>query len=123
MASFTEEQAQRYNRHIILSDVGSEGQQKLLDSRVLIVGMGGLGSSATLYLAAAGIGTLGIMDSDTVELSNLQRQIIHATPDLGKLKVESARETIQAINPDITVNVYNERANAKNILDLSLIHI
>ena len=118
MFPFTEEQIRRYSRHIVLPDVGGKGQKKLLASRVLIVGMGGLGSPAALYLAAAGIGTLGLLDFDVVELSNLQRQVIHTTRDVDRLKVESARETIQAINPDVSVNVHKERASSENILTI-----
>jgi adenylyltransferase/sulfurtransferase len=116
--SFSEDQIKRYSRHIILSEVGGEGQAKLLASRVLLLGMGGLGSPAALYLAAAGIGTIGLVDFDTVELSNLQRQIIHTTEDLGKPKVTSARETIEAINPDIDVHEYVHRLNSQNIVDI-----
>ncbi len=112
---FTEEQLERYSRHIILQDVGVEGQQKIRESRVLIVGAGGLGAPAALYLAAAGVGTLGLVDADAVELSNLQRQVIHFTPDVGKPKVISAQEKIQAINPDVEVIVYRQRAVAANI--------
>jgi len=112
------EQIERYARHIILPDVGGEGQKKLLSSRILLVGMGGLGSPAALYLAAAGIGTLGLVDFDKVELSNLQRQIIHTTEDLGKTKVRSARETIEAINPDVTVHEYEQKLNSQNIMEI-----
>ena len=115
MALFNEEQIQRYSRHIILSEVGVEGQEKLLSSRVVIAGMGGLGSPAALYLAAAGVGTLGLVDFDVVELSNLQRQVIHTTEDLGKPKVESAKETIKAINPDATVHEYNQKIASESI--------
>ncbi len=116
--TFTETQIERYSRQIILPDVGGEGQKKLLSSRVLIVGMGGLGSPAALYLAAAGIGTLGVVDFDTVDLSNLQRQIIHSTEDLGKLKTRSAAETIKAINPDVRVIEHACRLNADNIIEI-----
>ncbi|MEE9556256.1 MAG: ThiF family adenylyltransferase, partial [Candidatus Adiutricales bacterium] len=118
MFPFTEEQIRRYSRHIILPDVGGKGQKKLLAARVLIVGMGGLGSPAALYLAAAGIGTLGLLDFDVVELSNLQRQVIHSTKDVDRLKVDSAEETIKALNPDVSVNLYKERASSENILDI-----
>ncbi len=118
MIPFEKDQIQRYARHIILPDVGGEGQKKLLSSRVLLLGMGGLGSPAALYLAAAGVGTLGLVDFDTVELSNLQRQILHTTGDLGKAKVQSARETIQAINPDVEVREYEDRLSTENILDI-----
>ncbi len=112
----TEEQLERYSRHIILRDVGVEGQQKIMEGKVLIIGAGGLGAPAALYLAAAGIGTIGLVDADRVELSNLQRQVIHFTPDVGRPKVASARDKIEAINPDARVVVYQERALAKNIL-------
>jgi molybdopterin/thiamine biosynthesis adenylyltransferase len=118
MFSFSEAQIRRYSRHIILPDVGGRGQKKLLSSRVLLVGMGGLGSPAALYLAAAGVGTLGLVDFDAVELSNLQRQVIHSTGDLGKPKVRSARETIQAINPDVVVIEHRTRLTSKNALGI-----
>jgi len=111
---FTEEQIERYSRHIILSEIGGQGQQKLLESSVFVVGAGGLGSPALLYLAAAGVGKLGIADGDTVDLSNLQRQIIHATADLGKNKALSAEEAIQAVNPDCDVQRFETRLNAGN---------
>ena len=101
--AFTNEQLERYSRHIILKEVGAKGQKKLLNSSVLIIGAGGLGSPAALYLAAAGVGPIGIADADEVDLSNLQRQIIHATKDVGKPKVLSATESMEAINPDVTV--------------------
>ncbi len=97
----TETQIERYSRHIILKEVGGKGQKKLLDGRVLIIGAGGLGAPVALYLAAAGVGTIGIADADDVDLSNLQRQVIHFTHDVGKPKVESAREKMEAINPDV----------------------
>lgn len=112
---FTEEQIQRYSRHILLPEVGVEGQTKLLASSALVVGAGGLGSPALLYLAAAGVGRLGVADGDAVELSNLQRQIIHGTSDLGRSKVLSAEEKIREINPDCQVEVFPERLTAKNI--------
>jgi molybdopterin/thiamine biosynthesis adenylyltransferase len=115
MIDFTEEQMERYSRHILLDDVGVEGQEKLLQAKVLIVGAGGLGSPAALYLAAAGIGTIGIIDSDSVEISNLQRQIAHFTKDIGIAKVDSAAEKMQAINPDIKVKTYREYLCAANI--------
>jgi molybdopterin/thiamine biosynthesis adenylyltransferase len=111
----TEEQIQRYSRHIILKEVGGKGQQKLLDAKVLIIGAGGLGAPIALYLAAAGIGTIGIADADEVDISNLQRQVIHFTPDVGKPKVVSAAEKIAAINPDVTVRTYQEWIAAENI--------
>ena len=115
---FTNEQLERYSRHIILKDIGVKGQKKLAEAKVLIIGAGGLGAPAAMYLAAAGVGRIGIADADTVDLSNLQRQIIHTTNDLGKPKVESAKETMQAINPDVDVQVYNEFVYSKNIPDL-----
>ena len=113
--SLTEEQIERYSRHIILEQVGGVGQEKLLSSKVVIVGAGGLGSPAGLYLAAAGVGTIGIVDADKVELTNLHRQIIHHTTDLGLEKVKSAKTKMQAINPDVTVRTYHELAKADNI--------
>ncbi len=113
-----EEQIERYSRHIILKDVGGEGQQKILDSKVLVIGTGGLGSPAALYLAAAGVGTLGLIDGDVVDLSNLQRQVIHFTPDINRPKVESAKEKVQQINPDIRVKTYQELFTASNAFDI-----
>ena len=118
MIDFTDEQIERYSRHIILPEVGGEGQSRLLESNVLLVGAGGLGSPAAFYLAAAGIGNMGIIDFDTVDLSNLQRQIIHNTERIGMLKTESAKKTITALNPDVNVTVFNERLNSENILRL-----
>jgi molybdopterin/thiamine biosynthesis adenylyltransferase len=118
MIDFTEEQLQRYSRHILLAGVGVEGQARLLASKVLIIGAGGLGSPAALYLAAAGVGTLGIADADTVDLTNLQRQIIHFTKDVGRPKVESAKEKILALNPETTVNTYHVFVSADNIGDI-----
>jgi molybdopterin-synthase adenylyltransferase len=111
----SEEQIERYSRHIILKEVGGKGQKKLLNSKVLIIGAGGLGAPIALYMAAAGIGTIGIADADSVDLSNLQRQVIHFTPDIGKPKVQSAKEKMLAINPEITVNTYETWINAANI--------
>ncbi len=116
--SFSNEQMERYSRHIILKEIGVKGQKKLLNAKVLIIGAGGLGSPAALYLAAAGVGTIGIADADVVDLSNLQRQVIHTTADLGRPKVESARETMEAINPDVKVETYHEFLAADNILDI-----
>ncbi len=115
---FTEEQIERYSRHIILKEVGGKGQKKLLEGRVLIIGAGGLGSPVALYLAAAGVGTIGIADADLVELSNLQRQISHHTRDLGRPKVNSARDKMEAMNPDVRVNTHHERITAANISDI-----
>lgn len=118
MIDFTEEQIERYSRHIILPEVGGVGQSKMLEAKVLLIGAGGLGSPAGLYLAAAGIGNLGIVDFDTVDLSNLQRQILHSTERLGQLKTESAKKTIQALNPDVNVKLFNERLTSGNIIDI-----
>ncbi|HVM15998.1 MAG TPA: molybdopterin-synthase adenylyltransferase MoeB [Gaiellaceae bacterium] len=109
------EQRARYSRHLLIPEVGEEGQMRLLDARVLLVGAGGLGSPASLYLAAAGIGRLGIVDDDMVDASNLQRQIVHSTDRLGEPKVESARRTIQALNPDVEVVPYPERLTSENV--------
>lgn len=111
---FTEEQIRRYSRHIVLSEVGGKGQKKLLASKALIVGAGGLGSPAALYLAAAGVGTIGIVDSDAVDLSNLQRQILHDTGDLDRPKVFSAEERMGEVNPDVHVIPYPIRLAADN---------
>ena len=116
--AFTNEQMERYSRHIILKEIGVKGQKKLLNASVLIIGAGGLGAPAALYLAAAGVGTIGIADADVVDLSNLQRQVIHTTNDIGKKKVESAAETMRQINPDVTVRTYHEYVNSSNILEL-----
>jgi sulfur-carrier protein adenylyltransferase/sulfurtransferase len=112
------EQRDRYSRHLLLPEVGIEGQQKLLDAKVLLLGAGGLGSPAALYLAAAGVGTLGIVDDDVVDLSNLQRQVIHNTGRVGVAKVDSAEETIQALNPDVTVVKHQLRLGPANIMDI-----
>jgi sulfur-carrier protein adenylyltransferase/sulfurtransferase len=117
-ATFTGEQRRRYSRHFMLPEVGEEGQHKLLNTKVLIVGAGGLGSPGALYLAAAGIGTLGIVDDDLVDDSNLQRQIIHTTDRIGIPKVESARQSINAINPDVKVMAHETRLDKENILDI-----
>ena len=118
MIDFTEEQIERYSRHIILPEVGAEGQSKLLESKVFMIGAGGLGSPVAYYLAAAGVGTIGMADADVVDMSNLQRQIIHNQDRVGMPKVESARETIQALNPDVTVKTYNYRIEADNVRDI-----
>ena len=115
---FTDAQLERYSRHIILKDVGIEGQEKIARSKVLVVGAGGLGSPVLLYLAAAGVGRLGIADGDVLDLSNLQRQVIHTTADLGKPKVLSAREKIEKLNPDVEVVVHHGMLRAANILDI-----
>ena len=111
-------QRDRYSRHLILPEVGEEGQKKLLESKVLCIGAGGLGSPALLYLAAAGVGTIGIVDSDVVEASNLQRQVIHNTETIGVLKAESARTAIEKLNPDVEVNVHAFRIDGSNAEEL-----
>jgi len=108
-------QMERYSRHFMLTQVGEAGQKRLLRSKVLLIGAGGLGSPTGVYLAAAGVGTLGLIDDDVVDLSNLQRQILHRTADVGRPKVESARDTIHALNPDVTVVPYAERLTVDNI--------
>jgi sulfur-carrier protein adenylyltransferase/sulfurtransferase len=116
--SLTAEQRERYSRHLLLPEVGMDGQQKLLDARVLLLGAGGLGSPAALYLAAAGVGTLGIVDNDEVDLSNLQRQVIHSSERIGVSKVDSAEQTINALNPDVKVEKYPVRLGADNIVEI-----
>ncbi|MBE6015411.1 MAG: thiazole biosynthesis adenylyltransferase ThiF [Lachnospiraceae bacterium] len=116
--AMTDEQIERYSRHIILKEVGVKGQKKLLNAKVLIIGAGGLGAPAAMYLAAAGVGHIGIVDADEVDLSNLQRQVIHTTADLGKAKVKSAKETMTAINPDVEVTTYRMFVDASNIREL-----
>jgi len=115
---FSEDQIRRYARHILLPEVGGVGQAKLLGAKVLAVGAGGLGSPVILYLAAAGIGTLGVVDDDRVDLSNLQRQILHRTEDIGRPKVESARQAVAALNPDVTLIAHPERLTPANALEL-----
>jgi len=116
--TLSREQRERYSRHLLIPEVGVEGQQKLLDAKVLLLGAGGLGSPAGLYLAAAGVGTLGIVDNDEVDLSNLQRQVIHTTDRIGVPKVDSAQKTITAINPDVEVVKYPVRLDASNIMEI-----
>lgn len=116
--ALSEEEIERYSRQIILSEVGGVGQEKLLNSSILVVGAGGLGSPVLLYLAAAGVGRIGIVDSDEVELNNLQRQIVHSTDDVGRKKVESAKETLLQINPQIKVETYGVRLNSSNALGI-----
>src|SRR6202012_917508 len=116
--TLTAEQRERYSRHLLLPEVGPEGQQKLLDAKVLLLGAGGLGSPAALYLAAAGVGTLGIVDNDEVDLSNLQRQVIHSSERIGVSKVESAEQTINALNPDVKVEKYALRLGPENIMEV-----
>ena len=130
---FTVEQVQRYSRHMLLPEVGAVGQAKLLDAKVLVVGAGGLGSPVLYYLAAAGIGTLGIVDFDTVDRSNLQRQILHQDDRVGMAKTESAERTLTSLNPDVTVVRHDVALTSENALDdirsydivvnLSLIHL
>ncbi len=116
--TLTAEQRERYSRHLLLPEVGLEGQLKLLDARVLLLGAGGLGSPAALYLAAAGVGTLGIVDNDEVDLSNLQRQVIHTSDRIGVPKVDSAEQTITALNPDVKVEKHAVRLGAENIMEI-----
>ncbi len=117
-AVLTPEQRSRYGRHILLPEIGEAGQRKLLESRILLLGAGGLGSPAALYLAAAGVGTIGIVDMDVVDDSNLQRQILHNTDRIGERKVDSAKKTLTAINPDVDVVTYDVRLGADNVLDI-----
>ncbi|HWY17247.1 MAG TPA: molybdopterin-synthase adenylyltransferase MoeB [Solirubrobacteraceae bacterium] len=112
------EQRERYSRHLLIPEIGVEGQQRLLDAKVLLLGAGGLGSPTALYLAAAGVGTLGIVDDDEVDLSNLQRQVIHSTQRVGVPKVDSAEESIHALNPDVDVVKYPVRIDASNIMEI-----
>jgi sulfur-carrier protein adenylyltransferase/sulfurtransferase len=116
--TLTAEQRDRYSRHLLIPEIGAEGQQRLLDAKVLLLGAGGLGSPAALYLAAAGVGTLGIVDDDDVDLSNLQRQVIHTTQRIGVRKVDSAEESIHALNPDVGVVKYPLRLDASNIMEI-----
>jgi molybdopterin/thiamine biosynthesis adenylyltransferase/rhodanese-related sulfurtransferase len=116
--TLTAEQRERYSRHLLLPEVGADGQQKLLDAKVLLLGAGGLGSPSALYLAAAGVGTLGIVDNDEVDLSNLQRQVIHSTEKIGVPKVDSAEQAINALNPDVNVVKHPVRLDASNIMDI-----
>lgn len=116
--ALTPAQRERYGRHLLLPEVGTEGQVKLLNAKVLCLGAGGLGAPVALYLAAAGIGTLGIVDNDTVDVSNLQRQVIHTTDRVGESKVDSAEATIRALNPDVNVVKYDTRLDASNIVEI-----
>ncbi|MBM45185.1 MAG: molybdopterin biosynthesis protein MoeB [Acidimicrobiaceae bacterium] len=116
--TLTQSQRNRYQRHLLLPEIGEQGQQELIEAKVLLLGAGGLGSPAAMYLAAAGVGTLGIIDMDIVDESNLQRQIIHDTTRVGQSKVESARQTINALNPHINTKIYDTRLSAENVLDL-----
>ena len=115
--ALTPYQVKRYSRHIIMPQVGSNGQRKLLNSKVLIIGAGGLGSPVAIYLALAGIGTVGIVDFDVVDVTNLQRQILHHDADIGKSKVESAKNTLLAYNPDVNVITYNDPITAENAME------
>jgi molybdopterin/thiamine biosynthesis adenylyltransferase/rhodanese-related sulfurtransferase len=116
--TFTPEQRQRYSRHFLLNEVGVEGLDKLLDAKVLLLGAGGLGSPTALYLAAAGVGTIGLVDDDVVDVSNLQRQVIHATSRVGVAKVDSAEQAINDLNPDVVVRKHQTRLDASNIVDI-----
>ncbi|HEY0343823.1 MAG TPA: molybdopterin-synthase adenylyltransferase MoeB, partial [Solirubrobacteraceae bacterium] len=114
----TPEQRERYSRHMLVPEIGAEGQQKLLDAKVLLLGAGGLGSPTALYLAAAGVGTIGIVDDDVVDLSNLQRQVIHTTDRIGVPKVDSAEQAMKELNPDVDVVKYKTRLEASNVMDI-----
>jgi len=118
MFAFTDEQLHRYSRNILLREIGVEGQTRLCDARVLVVGAGGLGSPAALYLAAAGVGTIGIVDYDRVDTTNLQRQILHTTEDIGRAKVDSAAAAIRSLNPDVRVVPVNRMLRAENVLEI-----
>jgi adenylyltransferase/sulfurtransferase len=115
---FSEEQIHRYSRQMILPGIGGKGQRKLAEVRVFIMGAGGLGSPAAMYLAAAGVGTIGLGDFDRVELHNLQRQILHRTPDVGLLKVDSGKKTLESLNPEVQVQVYSERITSANVREI-----
>lgn len=116
--SLTEEQIERYSRHILLKEVGGIGQEKLLNAKVLLVGAGGLGSPAALYLAAAGVGTIGLMDFDEVDMSNMQRQILHSMKDIGRPKVESGKDRMESINPDVKVIPIRKRVDSDNVMEI-----
>lgn len=118
MAPLNDKQVERYSRHILLPEVGGKGQQKILNSSVLCIGAGGLGSPVILYLAAAGVGRIGIVDFDVVDVSNLQRQILHTTADLGRPKALSAKESAEAINPDVKIDLIQERIDSKNVMEI-----
>ena len=115
---FSQEELKRYGRHLIMPEVGQEGQRKLKEASVLLIGAGGLGSPAALYLAAVGIGNLGIVDDDVVDQSNLQRQILHSTIDVGRYKIESASERIQSLNSNTEVKTFIERLTSNNAMDI-----
>src|SRR5437763_731174 len=114
----TPQEIARYSRHLIMPEVGMEGQKRLKASRVLLIGAGGLGSPLGLYLAAAGVGRIGLVDFDVVDFSNLQRQVLHGTPDVGRPKLHSARDRVQAINPEVRVDLYETRLTSANALDI-----
>lgn len=116
--TLSKRQLERYARHLVMPEIGMEGQEKLLNAKVLLIGTGGLGSPIGLYLSAAGIGTLGIVDFDSVSFSNLQRQIIHGTEDVGRPKVESARDRIRSVNPDVKVELYRDKLNKNNAMNI-----
>ena len=116
--ALTPEQVKRYSRHIIMGDVGSKGQRNLMGAKALIIGAGGLGSPSAIYLALAGVGTIGIVDFDVVEISNLQRQILHHTADIGRPKLESARDNINSYNPDVNVVMHSDRLESHNAMDI-----
>src|SRR6266542_3535988 len=119
MPELSRDEILRYSRHLLIPEVGLEGQRKLKNSSALIIGTGGLGSPVALYLAAAGIGRIGLVDYDVVDSSNLQRQVIHGTATLGKLKVESARDRLTDLNPDIQVDIYNEPYTSENAMRIA----
>ncbi len=119
MEELSDRQIERYARHLVLPEIGEEGQEKLLAARVLVIGAGGLGAPILMYLAAAGVGTLGVVDDDAVDLTNLQRQVIHGEADIGRSKVESAADFIAALNPDVTIEAHRERFTAENALALA----
>jgi molybdopterin/thiamine biosynthesis adenylyltransferase/rhodanese-related sulfurtransferase len=114
-SALSDQQRNRYSRHLLIPEVGEEGQRRLLDARILMIGAGGLGSPSALYLAAAGVGRIGIVDDDAVDESNLQRQVLHSTAELGRPKAQSARETLEALNPDVEVATYEERLTSENV--------
>ena len=116
--AFTNEQLERYSRHIILKEIGVKGQKKLMNAKVLIIRAGGLGAPAALYLTAAGVGTIGIVDAEAVDLSNLQRQVIHTTADIGRRKVDSAADTMRRINPEVEVRTYDTFVSSANIAEM-----
>src|SRR5262245_18169500 len=116
--TLTPQEVARYSRHLIMPEVGMEGQKRLKAASILLIGAGGLGSPLGLYLAAAGIGRLGLVDFDVVDFSNLQRQVLHGTPDVGRPKLQSARDRIQAINPEVGVDLYETRITSQNALDI-----